>query len=552
MGDSQVIETGPCPSDECGSSDAFKTYDDGHGYCYSCGHYEPSTDDASANPSGGSSDDDSGVPAASVKVRIEGDVVALVKRGIKEETCKHFGYRVGEYGGQNAQLAYYYDPVSRKPVGAKVRFPDKSFTIIGNVTDYLYGQHLCRDGGKKLVITEGEIDCLSVAQAQGLKWPVVSVPNGAKGAAKALAKHLEWLDKFEEVILFFDMDEPGRQAAVECAQLLPPGKAKLAVLPEGYKDANDCTKAGKPDFIIDAIWGAREYRPDGIISGAEITREELQEPIAGYALRMPRLNEMMGGIREGELTLLTAGSGIGKSTLAREIAYGLHQDHGLTIGNIFLEENNKKSAQGYVAIHNNIPLGKLRKDPGLLTDEQWDASLAAVVHKRMYFYDHFGSMESDNLLAKIKYMRVALGCHFVVLDHISIVVSGAEGSGEGERRDIDKLMTKLRSLVEATGLGIIAIVHLKQPEGKPHEEGGRVTLSQLRGSGSLKQLSDNVIALERDQQDEEEAHKSQARVLKCREFGETGEADVLGYNRETGRLLPVPDEPSFEDESGDF
>ena len=147
-------------------------------------------------------------------------------------------------------------------------------------------------------------------------------------------------------------------------------------------------------------------------------------------------------------------------------------------------------------------------------------------------------------------MRTALGCNFVVLDHISIVVSGAEGSGEGERRDIDKLMTKLRSLIESTGLGVIGIVHLKQPEGKPHEEGGRVTLSQLRGSGALKQLSDNVIAIERDQQGED-PDKSVIRVLKCREFGETGLADELKYHRDTGRLLPVEDTvefPSHENE----
>jgi twinkle protein len=117
------------------------------------------------------------------------------------------------------------------------------------------------------------------------------------------------------------------------------------------------------------------------------------------------------------------------------------------------------------------------------------------------------------------------------------VISGQESSGEGERKDIDRLMTKLRQLAEKTGVGIIAIVHLRQPEGKPHEEGGRVTLSQLRGSGSLKQLSDNVVAIERNQQGSD-PNQSVIRVLKCREFGETGVTDVITYNPITGRLLP--------------
>jgi len=342
----------------------------------------------------------------------------------------------------------------------------------------------------------------------------------------------------------FDMDEPGQKAAQECAEIISPGKAKIATLVR--KDPNEMLVEGMTQEIINSVWQAKVYRPDGILTGDEIDVTTLQEPVAGYALRLPKLNEMMGGIREGELTLLTAGSGVGKSTLAREIAYGLHQDHSLTIGNIYLEENVKKTAQAYIAIHNNIPLGKLRKDPTLLTPDQWERSHAEINRQRMFFYDHFGSLESDHLLSKIRYMRVSLGCNFVILDHISIVVSGAEGSGEGERRDIDKLMTKLRSLIEQTGLGIIAIVHLKQPEGTPHEEGGRVTLSQLRGSGALKQLSDNVVALERDQQGES-PDVSRVRVLKCREFGETGEADLMKYDRETGRQLPTSE--VFKDET---
>lgn len=475
-------------------------------------------------------------------LRVTGEYTSLTSRKIRQDTCEHWGYRNGEYNGKPAQFAYYYDD-KRTPVACKVRFPNKDFIFIGEPSKAgLYGQHLWRDGGKSIIITEGEIDALSVSQVNNHKYPVVSLPTGAAGALGACKKQLEWLDRFESVVLMFDTDEPGIKAAHEVAQLFP-GKAKIAHLP--LKDANECLKEGKGGAIIDAFWGAKLVRPDGIVSGAEITRESLKAAAApGYTLRLPKLNDMIGGIREREITLLTAGSGIGKSTLAREIAYGLHQDHNLVIGNIYLEEGIEKTAQGYVAIHNNVPLGALRKDPSLLTDTQWDQSLTEVIHQRMHFHKHFGSLDSDNLIAKIKFLRVALGCHFVVLDHISIVISGQESSTEGERKDIDRLMTKLRSLVEETGVGIIAIVHLNTPEGKPHEEGGRVTLKNLRGSGSLKQLSDNVIALERDQQGTE-AHISKARVLKCREFGETGITDTLGYNKDTGRLLPVEDHVEF-------
>lgn len=386
-----------------------------------------------------------------------------------------------------------------------------------------------------LTITEGEIDALSVSQAQGNKWPVVSVPNGAQGAVKAIENAFEWVSSFDRVNIWFDNDEPGKVAAKAVANILPPGKSYI--VKGDLKDANEYLKAQRSGEIVNLIWRAEPYRPDGIVAGLEITLESLREAVAvGYALPYPHLSEMLHGLRKRELTLLTAGSGIGKSTLSREIAFHLHQAHGLTIGNVYLEESKEKTAQGYIAIYNNVPLGNLRENPGILADAVWDRSLAKVVHQRMFFYDHFGSLDSSNLLGKLRYLAVGCKCDFIILDHISIVVSGQESSSEGERKDIDILMTNLRSLVENTGVGVIAIVHLSKPPGVSHEEGGRVTLTHLRGSGSLKQLSDNVVAMERDQQGEH-SDESLLRVLKNREFGDLGEADTVSYNRDTGRLV---------------
>jgi twinkle protein len=145
-------------------------------------------------------------------------------------------------------------------------------------------------------------------------------------------------------------------------------------------------------------------------------------------------------------------------------------------------------------------------------------------------------------------MAVAEGIDFLVLDHISIIVSGLDDHSDGgERKLIDKLMTKLRSLVEETKIGVLAIVHLKRPSGsrKSFNEGGTVSLTDLRGSGSLEQLSDVVIAMERDQQVEEEERKNESRlrVLKNRGVGLTGPADTLIYNEETGRLYVKGQEP---------
>jgi twinkle protein len=181
-----------------------------------------------------------------------------------------------------------------------------------------------------------------------------------------------------------------------------------------------------------------------------------------------------------------------------------------------------------------------------ISKEAYDAAFKRTVGSGgLYFYDHFGSLESENLVSKLKYLATGIGCDFIILDHISIAVSGIEDGDE--RRIIDNLMTKLRSLCENTQVGIIAVCHLKKKmgQGATHEEGGRVTLDDLRGSGGIKQMSDTIIGMERDQQDEEVCNISQLRVLKCRFTGVTGPADMLEYDKKSGRLLvqnPITEE----------
>ena len=129
-----------------------------------------------------------------------------------------------------------------------------------------------------------------------------------------------------------------------------------------------------------------------------------------------------------------------------------------------------------------------------------------------------------------------MGCSHIILDHITIILSGLEGGDE--RRMLDFVMTKLRSLVEELQCALILVSHLRRPSGdKGHEEGVRTSLNQLRGSHGIAQLSDIVIGCERNQQDEENPDLTTIRVLKNRWTGETGVADTLYYSKETGRMV---------------
>lgn len=470
---------------------------------------------------------------------------ALPKRKLSQDTCALFKYGVAEHRGSTVQVATYCDQVG-KPVAQKIRFPNKDFIAVGNTREMgLFGQHLWRDGGRMVVVTEGEIDCLSVSQVQGNKWPVVSVPNGAQSAAKAFKNSLEWLEGYETVVIMFDMDDAGRKAAQQCALLLSPGKAKIATLP--LKDPNEMLVAGKVKELVDAIWSAKVYRPDGIIAGTEIWDDIVNQPLVS-SVNYPwaGLNTMTRGLRQRELVTLCSGSGIGKSSVCREIAHWLIK-LGHRVGYIALEESVRRTALGLVGIEMKRPLHIEMATPGYRIDEDELRSAydATVGSGNVFLYDHFGSINSDNLLSRIRYMVRGLGCNWIVLDHLSIVVSGL-GDGD-ERRLIDNTMTALRSLVEELGCGMILVSHLKRPEGKAHEEGAQTSLAQLRGSAAIGQLSDIVLGLERNQQDPKNRDKMVVRVLKNRFTGETGSSCCLTYDRSSGRLSESAMPDVFED-----
>ena len=528
--DSTFIAHEPCPACRAlgndHNGDNLARYSDGHGYCHACGHWE----------AGEGESESQGQRARSSFNPLPLEYLPLKQRGLDKETCQKFAYGITRYGREQelCHAASYHD--ARGNLCAQhIRMKDKKFAWIGDASQaVLFGQRIWRGKGKRLIITEGEIDCLTVSMLQDNRWPVVSLPNGAQSAARAIKASLEWIECFEQVVFAFDMDEPGQRAAQECALLLSPGKALIATLPE--KDANACLLSGKSKELLSALWDARPFRPDGIVAGAELWEKVLAPPPTGYDIPFQALNTRLHGLRLGELCLFTAGSGIGKSTFVNELAYHLMMEHGLSLGVMALEESVERNLRRYLGIHLNKPIWLAGEQ---VAETNLRAAFDAVTGEgRWYAYDHFGSSDIDTLLAKLRYLAVGLGCKVIVLDHISIVVSALdESTGETERKTIDRLMTRLRSLIEETGILVLAVVHLKRPDkGKSYNEGRQVSLTDLRGSGALEQLSDIVVALERDQQGEEPDLAS-IRVLKNRPIGDVGACGFARYDRATGRLL---------------
>ena len=314
-------------------------------------------------------------------------------------------------------------------------------------------------------------------------------------------------------------------------------------------------QANRGSEIVQAMWDAQEYRPDGIINAKELW-DSVKKPKENNCIPYPwaGLNEKTLGARKGELVVLTAGSGVGKSAVIREIAYDF-LNKGQKVGMMMLEENVDRTTLGMMGLYLDHPL---HLDRGDYTEEQLREAFDKTAGSGdLWLYDHFGSTSAGNLLDRIRYLAVGCECDYIILDHISIAVSDAEANSDSnldERKLIDMLMTKLRSLVEELGIGLFVISHLRRPQGdKGHENGALTSLSQLRGSHAIAQLSDFVIGLERDQQDEENRNETTVRVLKNRFSGSTGEATKLYYNEATGRITDtfVPTARSHMGADGD-
>jgi twinkle protein len=463
---------------------------------------------------------------------LDGVVKAIPARNLTEETCNKWKYQCGEKGGKKVQIANYI--TDGQIVAQKVRFADKSFTVLGEGKKMgLFGQHLWRDSGRKVVVTEGEIDAMSVSQVQQHKWPVVSVPNGAQGAKKSLQANLEWLENFEEIVLMFDNDEAGQLAIEECAPLFTPGKCKIARLP--LKDANEMLKAGRDSEIISAIWDARVYRPEAVRGVMDVFEDAIKVPEMGIPWPWPSLTELTYGIQRKTSYYLGAGTGIGKTNWAKEHQSWLVNVHNLPVGVFMLEETNGKTLKGIAGKFVGKPY---HKPDGDFTPEELKRDIEALDGK-VFLYNHTTSgSDWDSIKKAIRYMVVSCGVKDIFLDNLTVMVAHLPSSEAND--EVNRIAKEVASLLQELDFTLYGFSHLNPPAtGAPHERGGRVLESQFTGSRGLMRFGNYMLGLERDKDPElpeEVRNMAELVLLKDREYGNVGRFKIQ-YNPGTDQFL---------------
>lgn len=514
----QVGPKGRCP--DCGSSDGLGTYDDMHTHCYSCG-----------KTTQGDGVRASTVPVQSAAVGLIPlhalEITELRDRKLWNETCQLFGYGTDAEG---RQIATYYDK-DRRAIGQKYRTKDKRFGTLGNVNDAdPFGAHLWPRSGKKITVTEGEIDAMSVSQANNNKYPVVSISCGAgPQVAKYFSMHRAYFAGFDEVVLMFDMDQVGQDAAIAASKVLalPYGRVKIASLP--LKDASEMLKAGRGEDLYNAVWRAVPWRPTGYVDIGDIAADIQKGPTQGEPWPWPELTRATFGRRPGEIYTLGAGTGIGKTSTYLQVGAEVIRS-GAKVGFILFENSQKDAGLRIASAYAGRPFF-VPEDSW--TPEQLSEALGALTGKCL-LYDT-ANADWESCAAMVRYWKGAHDCNHIVLDHLS-AFSAQE---EDDRKALDKVMAELAALVAELQINVYLITHLKRPMGQSHEEGGRVRLDQFRGSNAIAMWSHFCFALERNQQSGNKGEQLACtlRVLKDRNTGRaTGDTFHLQYNPATARL----------------
>lgn len=543
---STVRSREPCP--KCGASDNLVRYADGHAHCYTpgCGHFERGEFDVRSNNSSGTQGTSVGGNTETLSEQRsssgllnpqDGEWRPLDKRRINSDTLRKFGYFKANFRGQLAHVAPYHGQ-DGKVVAQKLRLPDKSFPLLkgpgyeklGHCK--LFGQQFFGDRfDKRVVVCEGEIDAMSVAQVMDFKLAAVSINGGSASAVECLKSNYRWLDSFAEIILFFDNDEPGRKAAEESAKLFKVGKVKIAVMPD-FKDASEAVQANKTGDIAAAIYGAETWRPRGIVNAADCAKDfDSEEEEAKWEYPWPILNEMTGGIVQGQSNLLVAGTGMGKSVILSELILDLALRQGAKVGLMSFEATRKEAMEGLMSIKasRRVHLEDIPKaDKRRIHAETFGS-------RRIELYDQETAERTlDAILGYVRYMAKGLDCQIVVVDPLSFVIAGVELAAD-ERRVLDKVARDFAAMAKELGIVVFVSHHLSRPlGGKPFEEGRQITIDNIRGSGSIAHFASTVIGLEGNQQGEEPTLR-RFRIAKCRRAGRTGIADRLEFSFETGR-----------------
>ena len=520
------------PHEACGSSDGLavyrnedkKTYS---GYCFACATYVGSIDNSSLpNPR-----DEQPVEQVQETLReiVSYPSKTIVDRRLNKSTLDHFGVKVGVSltDGETPEVFYFPYFKGDEHVAWKCKLiPEKRFWGIGSLkgVDFFGWLQAIASGNKRLYVTEGELDALTIWQVlnkrngQGYAPPaVVSLPNGASSAKNFLAKHARKLDKFKEIVLVFDTDEAGKNAAKEATLAVP--RCKVVEVPG--KDASEALVSGKERALGNSLLFQVETPKNTKVVLLDSLVTKALEPIPmGLEWPWASLTRLTRGLRFGETYYIGAGVKMGKSDVANTFVAHFAVNHGLPVYIANMEETNVKSTKkilGKVA-------GKIFHDPNVPFQKQDLLEAAEKVKGKIHFVDAYQHISWEYLQKDIYSVVNSLGVKVVLIDPITNLTNGiAAGEVDAILRGVAQ---DLASMARDLDIAVFIFCHCKTPpNGASHERGGAIMSHQFTGSRAMARSCNYMIGLEGNKDPLlplEERNIRKLKILEDREFGETG------------------------------
>jgi twinkle protein len=503
------IKTGlPCP---CGkSSDAYAINSKGDGHCFrgDCNkHFFKDKDE----------EEDMDSSQYSFEI--------YEHRGLRKSVLERFNVRCKFFEGDPIEVAFYYDN------GAiKIRnLADKKFRSQGDMSSaHLFGKNVFDKGSKKVItITEGEYDAMSVSQMIGEETAVVSVRSSTSAKVDCTAEY-DYINSFDKIVLNFDNDEVGQAAAKKVSSLFDFRKVYNLSLTL-HKDANAYLENDLQKEYYDAWKGVKRYTPDNLLSTMrefeEALKSKREEKLADYPFET--LQRMLFGLHKGEVVVIKAPEGVGKSEFFRAMENHVLKTTSHPIGLIHLEEDNGTTLRAMAGYFSEQPILHPEHDYEDQEVLKILKEIAGDQDSRFVLHSSFDVEDEDSFIDNVRFMVAACSCQILFFDHISWLATGATDKNDDERKRLDRISQRLKLLAKELGFCLVMISHV-------NDDG------LTRGSRNISKVANTVISLFRDKTstDPVERLKTMIMVEKARLIGsKEGPAGYAIYDEEKLMLV---------------
>lgn len=523
--------------EECGS-DNLQVFQDAKdvisGFCFSCGKYVPNP--YKDKPVGYKPKPFKKKSPEQIAAEIEEinsyKTVGLKDRMLRKDSLEYFGVKIGlsEEDGTTPISHYYPYHVDGRLVGYKVRWIDtKKMWAVGQTNDVdLFGwDQAIKVGGKKLFITEGECDAVALYQIfkdnnKGTQYadfdpPIVSLPNGCGNADRILSKLIKKIrEHFKEIVLVFDMDEPGKKAVANVMKVIP--EAVSATLPA--KDPNDCILQGRNKACYAAVvFNAKKPKNTRIVHGEDLREAAKEVPKYGVSWPWQHVTEATRGIRTGETIYVGAAPKMGKSEVVNAITSHCIKEHGWKV---FLCKPEEANVKTFKLVAGKM-VGKFFHDPSKNFDIDAYEKAADMIGNNLLMLNLYQHVGWETLKADI--MEAAKeGCKAILIDPITNLTNGMSAADANVK--LQEIAQELSAIALDLDVVIFIFCHLRNSEsGHPHERGGEVLDSQFAGSRAMARSCNYMFGLEGNRDPNltpEERNLRTLVLINDREFGEVG------------------------------